>query len=298
MSRLTLAGLFSVAWLLTGLRFIGLSFVGRLSAALLTRLLSLLRLLFSRPLTIRLSTVLPLSRLTLTVLRIARLLLGSRIAFVALLPLTLSFLLRTLTRQLRRILRRIASDFAVELLRQILQLFACSSQRFGFVTKHRLSGFLDSFTKLIDAAAGDLFDLLSILDQPTLQRAAGGLQSAIDLLVLHIARRIVQPFGQQRLCLLRLFDRLLHAFGQVREFFLLLVQSFHDLFATVVLPQGLLRGGIGLRDLGELLREFLLFLIEFAGRVTHLTHLFVEAARGSTAEFVAEFLELLFSAGA
>lgn len=131
----------------------------------------------------------------------------------------------------------ISRNFAIELVAQRAQFVAGSTETLGFVSQNRFGGPLDSFAQLADSFSGGLFLGAGIVDQAPAHRPFGALQGLIDILVLHIAGGVVQPFGQERLALLGVLNRLLHPFGEVGQAFSLVGEVLLDPRALSVVAQ-------------------------------------------------------------
>jgi hypothetical protein len=143
---------------------------------------------------------------------------------------------------------RIPFDFAVELVGELPQLVAGPPQGFSFVAEHRFGGPLDPFPQLADSATGVLFLLARVVRQPAPHRLRRRLQGPVGILVLGVARGVIQPFRQERLCLFGLLNRLPHLLGEIGQALSLVSQVLLDPFALAVVAERFV-GRVGIGDL-------------------------------------------------
>ena len=180
----------------------------------------------------------------------------------------------------------LVSQFAVESLKLLLG----TAQRLRFVAEHLFRGAIDALAQFGDALSRLTFFIASIVQQPAVERSPGRFERLLGVLPAGVTNRLVQFFRQQRLGLLGLFDRFTHPLEQILDVLPLPVDLFGHLFAILRTAQrfGFFRG---LVQLGQLLAQLLLLLVQLAGLPAHFAHLLRELARGAFLELVAQLAQ-------
>jgi len=186
-------------------------------------------------------------------------------------------------------------DFAIDLVGEIFELALRAFQGGGFVAEDALGRAFDPLPQLLDALAGVAGCLGGILGDSQFDELLGDLECVGDLLIGRLSDRVVEPFGQERLRLLRILHRALHLIHEVIESLLLLSEALTDLLALSRVTQRVLRflvGGV------ELFGDLILLLVQASRLVAHLGHFLREAVRCALAELLAQIVQLAARAGA
>src|SRR4051794_32501323 len=189
-------------------------------------------------------------------------------------------------------------DLTLKLLRQLIQLTPCTTQRLGIISQHALRRLLHTFAKLCDSLAGFALGFPSFIRKSALKQLLRDIQRLIGLRLRRLPKRFIQLLAEQRLGGLGVVDRLLHVVRQLLKLLFLLAKLLSELLALRAATQSLV--GLGLVKLRQFIRDLLLVLVQLARILAHLVHRVGELAGSALAELIAQIVQLLAgtSAGA